>query len=188
MTDEDILEAIGELDDDLIFKAEARRPAAYYVKRSLGIGAACAAIFAAIVIIVPIVFFTFFFRASSSDPSYTGTGAETEIGKENLTVYFVKNGKLLQGEVFIERTPEAVFDEWRSLCGISRDVSLEECSFVEKEIEGGQVVSLMQLTLSEPLADQAEGADGEMLRESLEQTMRKIFGVDMIGITYEETD
>lgn len=147
----DILEAIGNADEEYVIKARAKRKSRKALWIALGSSAACLALFVA----APLIFAASM-RAGAPDPgaangaysetsgvgvaaSRGGDSAEmipqqSETPRENLTevapliddvqIYYVSDGEVLSKTRTMRYDPEIIFAAWREENGIGEEVRL----------------------------------------------------------------
>lgn len=148
----DILEAIGNADEEYVIKARAKRKSRKALWIALGSSAACLALFVA----APLIFAASM-RAGAPDPGVANNGAysetsgvgvaasrggdsaemipqQSETPRENLTevapliddvqIYYVSDGEVLSKTRTMRYDPEIIFAAWREENGIGEEVRL----------------------------------------------------------------
>ncbi len=172
---QNIIDAISDIDEDLIdayFKTDeklrkAKKRKSTYIKWSAA-AAACLvlALLAAVIpqyipAELPVDYEVYFFAGAVE----TGGTYGENIPKENVWVYYAKDGKIWRERVRLPQGAQNAFIAWKHLNGIGDEVKL-----ITYSTGGG---SVLDITLSEPLP---QGND--LLVPSLEKTMCAYFGTE----------
>ncbi len=95
----------------------------------------------------------------------TGGTYGENIPKENVWVYYAKDGKIWRERVRLPQGAQNVFIAWKHLNGIG-----DEVKFITYNTRSGSVI---EITLSEPLPQ-----ENDLLVPSLEKTMFAYFGTE----------
>lgn len=185
MRGDEFLDAIGQIDPDLIEEADRPPKRRVHFWRMLPAAAACLLVtFAAV----------YFPLWQGSDPLDTANSlpqsdsdsvpyaesmpSEPVFGAGKTVVWYVEGGELQTQQIPPLLDPQDVFAAWRTANGIAEEVQLLSCTAEEAGV---------QLTVTSNLADYSASADGELLLESLRQTMALHFCIstDACQITLE---
>ncbi len=198
----DILSAVGEVDDEYVTKAKAKRTSKKKLWIALGSSAAACL---ALVLAVPIMFAMRGATAPTpgtaepngeTAPTDQGTIFETAPVYDNAKIFYVADGKISSKNQPMELSAENAFIAWREANGIGDEVEFVKCEIkdnsfdTEKVIGGVAVVEhtvgdyfILNLTISKKIENYYDRVDSELLLDSLEQTMRHFkedcFNVDL---------
>ena len=192
MTEFDLFDSIGNVDDELIEKAVKPKMNSTNMRLFLITGsiAACA------VIAVTVVFLTSGNNTTleTSVPSiggYTEKGAEissdiTTGGANFITsdIFYVKEGKIEKMPVEHEATPQAVFELWKTMNNIGDEVKLlsvkiESNGITEESVIDGRGVATyhigtdhtLNLMITKNIENYYSRTSKSLLLDSLERTM-----------------
>lgn len=201
----DILNAIGDIDDEYVAKAKAKKTPYKTVWITLGSSlAACLVLFIA----VPLIF-AMTMRASAPDPAaaapsaaasphgeYVQIGVETSPIYDDAKIFYVADGKICSKTMYICFSPENAFTAWREANGIGDEVEFIKCEIKDNgvTVEKDNVVEhtvgdyfILNVTISKNIENYYDRIDSELLLESLERTM-KDYDEDSFfsGIEYDE--
>lgn len=186
MRGDEFLDAMGQIDPDLIEEADQPPKRRAHVWRMLpAVAAACLLVtFAAVYF--PLWHSTDLPSTADSLPQsdsdsvpYAGSvPSEPVFGAGKTVVWYVEGGELQTQQIPPLLDPQDVFAAWRTANGIAEEVQLLSCTAEEAGV---------QLTVTSNLADYSASADGELLLESLRQTMALHFCIstDACQITLE---
>lgn len=186
MRGNELLDAMGQIDPDLIEEADRlpKRRASFWRILS-AVAAAC------LLVTFAAVYFPFWQGTdlpstagalpqsdSNSVPYAESMPSEPVFGTGQTMVWYVDGNELQMQRIPSLSDPQDVFAAWRTANGIAEEVQLVSCTAGE---DGAQ------LMVTGNLADYSASADGELLLESLRQTMAMHFGLsaDACQITLE---
>ncbi len=188
----DILNAVGEVDDEYVTKAKAKK--ASNKKLWIALGSSLAACLA-LVLAVPIIFAM---RGASAPAAGTAEphGAaqppedyrypdpETAPVYANAKIFYVADGKICSKTQIIELSAENAFIAWREANNIGDEVEFVKCeikdnSFDTEKVTGGVAVVehtvgdyfILNVTISKNIENYYDRIDSELLLDSLKQTM-----------------
>ena len=166
MRSDDILDAIGEVDDDLVRGAKEIRRSHKALWLTLSSVAACLLI----VFMLPIVFISMK-GASSADPG--SDGKEEDIS--SISIYY-----LGEDGIAVEQTEwlsiQEVFNTWRDLNGLGEDVRFISQDFIVST-DDPVTVSVVHLVISDDIENYYDSVDKKLLLETLTLTMTEYFDV-----------
>ncbi len=200
----DILNAVGEVDDEYVTKAKAKKASNKKLWITLGSSlAACLAL----VLAVPIMFAmrgAIDPAAGTAEPhgaaqppeDYRYPDLEVAPVYANAKIFYVADGKICSKTQIIELSAESAFIAWREANNIGDEVEFVKCEIkdngfdTEKVIGGVAVVEhtvgdyfILNITISKNIENYYDRVDSELLLDSLEQTMRHFkedcFNVDL---------
>lgn len=184
MKPEDILDAIGNVDETCIKKAKEKKKSNKAVWITVTSIAACLAL----IVSIPYVFF-FFHRISngSSGPH----NEEIVIGQDYVWIYYVDGEKISRQKEWHELSAEVIFNAWKDKNEIGNDVEFikviidSDGKTTESEFDGEGVVEhevgnyrVYNLTISKSIENYYDAIDSELLLESLKQTMTGYSGFE----------
>lgn len=176
MRSDEFLDAIGQIDPDLIEEADRlpKRRASFW-RMLPPVAAAC------LLVTFAAVYVSFWQSAdlpstagalpqsdSNSVPYAGSMPSEPVFGAGQTVVWYVEGDVLQTQRISSLSDPQDVFAAWRTANGIGEEVQLLSCTAGEDSA---------QLTVTANLADYSASADGELLLESLRQTMALHFGL-----------
>lgn len=186
MRGDELLDAMGQIDPDLIEEADRPPKRSAQVWRMLpAVAAAC------LLVTFAAVYFPLWQGAdpldtanslpqsdSNSVPYAESMPSEPVFGTGKTMVWYVDGNELQIQRIPPLLDPQDVFAAWRTANGIGEEVQLVSCTAGEDSA---------QLTVTANLADYSASSDGELLLESLRQTMAVHFGLsaDACQITLE---
>ncbi len=210
----DILNSIGEVDDEYAARAKAKKTPYKTVWIALGSSlAACLTLFLA----VPLIFAM---RGASApaagaaephgetaspieyiDEKHQNTDNELTLAYGDAKIFYVADGKISSKTQSMYYKPEDIFAAWREANGIGNEVEFVKCEVKDNSTDrtismGGKTCTehtvgdyfIYNLTISKRIEDYYDRIDSELLLESLERTM-KDYDEDNIlggGIEYDE--
>ncbi len=189
----DILNAVGEVDDEFVTKAKAKKTSRKKLWITLGSSlAACLAL----VLAVPIMFAMRGATApapGAAEP--TGAAEHPEdygypdpqlapVYCSDAKIFYVADGKICSKTQIIELSAESTFIAWREANNIGDEVEFVKCEIkdnstdTEKVIGGVAVVEhtvgdyfILNITISKNIENYYDRVDSELLLDSLKQTM-----------------
>ncbi len=194
----DILSAVGEVDDEFVTKAKAKKASRKKLWIALGSSAAACL---ALVLAVPIMFAM---RGATAPAPGTAeppeavepTGAaehpedyrypDPEVAPvyDNAKIFYVADGKICSKTQRMELSGENAFIAWREANNIGDEVEFVKCEIkdnstdTEKVIGGVAVVEhtvgdyfILNITISKNIENYYDRVDSELLLDSLKQTM-----------------
>lgn len=186
MRGDEFLDAMSQIDPDLIEEADRPPKRSAHVWRMLpAVAAAC------LLVTFTAVYFPLWQGAdpldtagslpqsdSDSVPYAESMPSEPVFGAGKNMVWYVAGGELQTQQIPLLSDTQEVFAAWRTANGIGEEVQLVSCTAGEDSA---------QLTVTANLADYSASADGELLLESLRQTMALHFCIstDACQITLE---
>ncbi len=174
----DILNAVGEVDDEYVTKAKAKKTSYKKVWIALGSSlAACLALFLA----VPIMFAM---RGASALAPGTAAPPEIDTAAEygDVRIVYVTDGKTRNKTQSMYYKPEEVFAAWREANGLGDEVEFVKCEIkyngkTTKMPGGGTLANheadhfTLNLTISKNIEDYYDHINSELLLQSLKDTM-----------------
>lgn len=173
----DLLDSIGNIDDDIIIKSEKKHKTKKAIFIIVDVAAACLVICSAILVIK----YPFWTETSTPDipePSNEVIEAPTAY---DINIYYVSGNKLDTISQFVEIEPNAIFEAWKKANNIGSEVKLldykEEHQIEDSDYEYSGVVThnigeiTVTLTISKNIEKYYNGTDSELLFESLKNTM-----------------
>lgn len=189
----DILNAVGEVDDEFVTKAKAKKTSRKKLWIALGSSAAACL---ALVLAVPIMFATRGATAPAPGAAEPTGAAEhpEDYGYPDLQlapvycsdakIFYVADGKICSKTQIIELSAESTFIAWREANNIGDEVEFVKCEIkdnstdTEKVIGGVAVVEhtvgdyfILNITISKNIENYYDRVDSELLLDSLKQTM-----------------
>ena len=163
---DDILDAIGEVDEVLVRGAKEVRGSYKTLWVTLGSLAACLLI----LFMYPIVFISMK-GASSADPGSDGEADSIS----SISIYY-----LGEDGIAVDQTEwlsiQEVFNTWRDLNGLGEDVRFISQSFIVST-DDPATVTVVNLVVSDDLENYYETVDKELLLRSLALTMTEYFDI-----------
>lgn len=193
----DILNAIGDVDDEYAAKAKAKRTSYKKVWITLGSSlAACLALFVA----VPVIF-AMTMKASAPAPGAAqppeattphgetappedGVVFETALVHGDVDIYYVDGYKTARITKDLHYSPKEIFAAWREANGIGDEVEFIKCEIkdnsttVEKETSYGSVMEhtvgdyfILNVTISKNIENYYDRIDSKTLLDTLRLTM-----------------
>lgn len=179
MRPDDILDAIGQVDDTCVQQARQKRN----LWKTAGVTAgALAACFLAVFLLLPE-------GEDQPDQPSQPVHAETAIGEaaileENVWIYYVDGQTIAREERFLPCQPRDIFAAWKEKNRIGDEVELirvhidSNSTTTVREFEGMSLVEhklgdyfILNLTVSANLEDYYDAVDPDLLLDSLQQTM-----------------
>ena len=204
MKAEDILDAIGQAEDACIRRARtpvAKKPRRWWI--AVGAVAAC------LLLCVPVMsVFVAMKRANSSGmegmdaaPEQNGVAGEDgdddglrypesnddALAYEEVTVYYVHDGRLESGVKTLPLAPQEVFAVWREANGIGDEVTLLRVHIEDNSttVDNGETVEhtvgdyfILHIRVSANLADYYPAMGESLLTEALKRTMAGYSGIE----------
>ena len=113
-------------------------------------------------------------------PPADSSTAETAVESMDFSIYYVDGGQIVSKTVFLQGTMQAVFACWREANGIGEEVQLlrsevksNGTEYSDDSVAGYQVGDSFTIciTVTQNLSDYCTGDQGDLLLESLKQTM-----------------
>ncbi|OUP04450.1 hypothetical protein B5F36_04595 [Anaerofilum sp. An201] len=186
MRGDDLLDAVGQIDPDLIEEADRPPRRRAPVWRMLPAVAAACLLLALAAAYVPFLQGAEPLEMAGSSPQSDSDSvpyaasmpSEPMFGAGKTVVWYVEGDELQIQRIPPLLDPQDVFAAWRTANGIAEEVQLLSCTAEEDGV---------QLTVTANLAYCSAYTDGELLLESLRQTMAVHFGLsaDACQITLE---
>lgn len=172
MRSDDILDAIGEVDEALVKGAKEIKRSHKTLWMTVSSLAACLLI----MFMFPIVFISMK-GASSADPSAPSEedGANDSIGRTEVSIYYVEDGEIAADKVEWLEIRE-FFNAWRDLNGLGEDVEFIDQFFI-CSADDPTSVTVVNLWISDEIENYYETVDKELLLRSLTLTMTEYFDV-----------
>lgn len=163
---DDILDAIGEVDEALVRGAKEVRGSHKTLWVTLGSLAACLLI----LFMYPIVFISMK-GASSADPGSDGEADSIS----SISIYY-----LGEDGIAVDQTEwlsiQEVFNTWRDLNGLGEDVRFISQSFIVST-DDPATVTVVNLWISDEIENYYDTMDKELLLRSLTLTMTEYFDI-----------
>lgn len=153
MKSDDILDAIGLVEDAYIKKAKEKKKSKKNKKNmwiTIGTIAACLVLF----FLIPNI------------PNFIGYNAEGPEDGNHVWIYYVDGNAISREQATLPKTSQAVFASWKEKNGIGEEVVLLDVT--ESPEEDG---AALYITVSANIETYYETIDAELLLESLKQTM-----------------
>lgn len=196
MTQEKIVDAITELDPDILDRYFAMKNESVAKKKSkkctwMKWASAVAACFG---LVIAVTFIAQYIPTEYNlNYSYVGdNGKETYIASENVWIYYAENGHIKRERVRLPCTAENVFNTWKHLNSIGDDVKLLECKTtsngkeITSDLDGEEIAHYKQgdrfvlnITVTKDLRSYA---GHEVLVDSLKKTMSEYSDIDLSEI------
>ena len=168
MRSDDILDAIGELDEVLVRNAKNIKRSHKTLWMTLGSIAACILI----TFMFPIVFISMR-GASSADPS--APEANDSVGKTHVSIYYVE-GDIISVDKIEFAAVEDVFNTWRNSNCLGDDVRFIDQFFICSSDDPSSS-TVVNIWISEEIENYYETVDKDLLLKSLKLTMMEYFDV-----------
>ncbi len=188
----DILNAVGEVDDEFVTKAKAKK--ASRKKLWIALGSSLAACLA-LVLAVPIVF-TMRGASAPAPGAVEPPGAaehpedygypylETAPVFDDVKIFYVADGKICSKTQRMELSAENAFIAWREANNIGDEVEFVKCEIKDNSTDrtiaiGGETFTehimgdyfILNITISKNIENYYDRIDSELLLDSLKQTM-----------------
>lgn len=169
---DDILDAIGEVDEVLVRGAKEVRGSHKTLWVTLGSLAACLLI----LFMYPIVFISMK-GASSADPSAPSQndGENDAIGRTEVSIYYVEDGEIAVDKVEWLQIRE-FFNAWRDTNGLGEDVEFIN-QFLICSADDPPSSTVVNLWISDEIENYYDTMDKELLLRSLTLTMTEYFDI-----------
>ncbi len=197
MRADELLDAIGQADDDCIKRA--REPLAHKAHRRWWVAAGSLAACLVLFLCMPALIARK--GANSAAPEQndaTGEGADDSglrypesnddaLAYDDVMVYYVHNGVLESGVKTLPLAPQDVFAAWRDANSIGDEVKLLHIGIEDNSttVDNGVTVEhavgeyfILRLTVSAVLTEYYEVLDETLLLESLKKTMTGYLDID----------
>ncbi len=162
MKPDDLLDAIGNVDDALIATAQEcpRRKHLSKLWIPLASVAACVLLF----IVLPVVFISLRGAGSEdyAEPPKTGQSP----GNVRVQIYYLKDNEIATSEQLLLPSVEEIFAAWLALNGIDEEVRLIRISYAD---------GVTTFTVTEELVTYYDTMDASLLLESLQTTLQHAF-------------
>lgn len=189
MKPDDILDAIGNVDETCVKKAKEKKKLNKKVWFTVGSLAACAVL----VFCLPFIFSSGFLNDSITTGSPAPDG-ETAIEYKDVWIYYVKEDSLEREMQYLPIKASEIFYSWKQENGIGDEVVLidyrieSDSTTSTSEFDDEGVVKhelgdyrILNVTVSKNIEEYYNTIDSELLLESLKQTM-----TGYIGLEFEE--
>lgn len=154
MKPDDILDAIGNVDDVYIKKAKEKKKAHKVMWIAISTIAACLALF----VVSPMLLFFGGFGATAPKDS-VGNEMKAEWG--DVWIYYVDGSKISCEQEYMQLPPKEIFAVWKEKNGIGDEVVL-----ISVEAD-----SVYNIAISKNIENYYDIINSELLLESLERTM-----------------
>ncbi len=195
----DILSAVGEVDDEYVTKAKAKKASKKKLWIALGSSAAACL---ALVLAVPIMFAMRGATApapgtaeppgaveppEAAEPPEDYRYPDPEVAPvyDNAKIFYVADGKICSKTQRMELSGENAFIAWREANNIGDEVEFVKCEIKDNSIDrtitttGGETVIehimgdyfILNVTISKRIEDYYDRVDSKLLLDSLKQTM-----------------
>ncbi len=180
MKADDLLDAIGIIDDESILNAKQIKKSRKRAWITIGSVAACLVLF----FLIPNI--PNFIGYNSSDDRYIEmSNTEIALAYDFIDIYYIENGNIKSEKVYLPCSPEDIFYYWRDKNGIG-----EEVQFIKVNIESNSKTTVSQfqgegvvehqigdyriynLTISKNFKNYYKQFDEKLLLEALEKTMK----------------
>lgn len=177
MKPDDILDAIGNVDETCVIKAKEKKKSRKALWITIGSLAACI-----LVVLFPSIIFNHIGYDSAAPEN--ASDQEIEVEHKDVWIYYVKDGQIYKTEEYTAIQASSVFALWKEKNSIGDEVELIEYKIESNsttstsEHNGEGVVKheigdykVLNITVSANLEAYYESIDSELLLESLKQTM-----------------
>lgn len=177
MKSDDILDAIGNVDDACVKKAKEKKKSHKAIWITIGSLAACA-----VLRYLPFIFIAMHGAGAAMDGS--PSNGEIAVAYKDVRLYYVDENEIKQTERYLPLSAEEIFAAWREKNDIGDEVAFfgteidSNGKTVEYESDGEAVVRheigdyfVYTLTISKRIEDYYDRVDPELLLESLKKTM-----------------
>ena len=180
MRADDLLDAIGKIDDESILDAKQIKKSKKRTWITIVSVAACLVLF----FLIPNI--PNFIGYNSSDDRYTEmSSTEMILAYDYIDVYYIENNTIKSEKVYLPCSPEDIFYYWRDKNGIG-----EEVRFIKVKIESNSKTTVSQfqgenvvehqigdyhvynLTISKNFKNYYKQFEESLLLEALEKTMK----------------
>ncbi len=177
----DILSAVGEVDDEYVTKAKAKKASRKKLWIALGSSAAACL---ALVLAVPIMFAM---RGANAPAPGTAAPPEIDTAAEygDVRIFYVTDGKTRNKTQSMYYKPEEVFAAWREANGLGDEVEFVKCEIKYNgkttKMPSGETFDheadyfTLNLTISKNIENYYDRIDSELLLPSLKDTMIGFF-------------
>ena len=176
MKRDDILDAIGNVDDACVKRAKEKKKSHKKVWITLGSLAACLLV----VFMLPGIILNF----GGYDSADNVQDEEIAVEYKNVWIYYVEDGQICKAKEYTAMQASSIFALWKEKNGIGDEVELikfrieSNSSTTTSEYDGEGIVKhevgdyrVLKITVSANLEAYYETIDSELLLESLKQTM-----------------
>lgn len=177
---EQLVDAIGNVDDKYIVNARKENRRSNY-RKILSVAAACVLLTVA----SPWIVLSIVKMGSTNDVAMDqnqpdGSQGEVTISYDNMTIYYVKDGKIKKEKEYLPCVAAEVFTAWKEKNGIGAEVLLLNFKIEDNGTtteEGGMVSHTvgtyfeLHITVSKELENYYEMLGEELLLQSLKETM-----------------
>ena len=184
MKPDDILDAIGNIDDVCVKKAKAKKKSHKAVWITIGSIVACLAL----VVCMPYVLF---FLKGAYDSNPGNAGEEMAVGWDYVRIYYVDGDEIKQQKEWLRLSAEDIFNVWKEKNGLGDDVELirviidSNSKTAVSEFDGEGVVNhevgnyhIYNLTITKSIENYYDTIDRELMLESLKRTMTGYSGIE----------
>ncbi len=170
MRPDDILDAIGNVDDSLLVTAQERPKPVKLLKHLTQL----APVAACVLLLLVLSFGFFILRGNEKESS----GPPDSVQKEQALIYYVDNNEIVSSERLLPLNVEYLFEAWRNLNRLNENVRLIDISYAE---------NTTTITITEALKTYYETVDATLLLNSLQLTLQHAFPSDYedCRFTYE---
>ncbi|MBQ8683941.1 MAG: hypothetical protein IJ518_05440 [Clostridia bacterium] len=188
MRAEDLLDAIGQVDDGCVQRAREKQPARKRGWLAVGALAAC------LVLVLCSPLMIALRGANSAAPEGIGgdkTGdaenGDLAIQYADTRIYYVDGDTVRYAVRYLPQTAEEIFTAWREKNDIGGEVVLLDAVIEDNgtTVDNGETVEhtvgdyfILRLTVSENLKEYFEALDEALLLDSLKHTMTGYSGID----------
>lgn len=182
MKSTDILDAIGNVDDELIEKAKEIKKSYKAILLSMGALAACLLL----IILAPYIKNITGHDGIKYDNTLSEQDTETAIVSDNVWIYYVDGSQIKSEQQFLQLSTEEIFYAWRDKNGLGEDVKYirvkidSNSTTTESEVNGSTIIShklgdyfIFNITISKNIENYYDKVDSKLLLESLKKTMTK---------------
>lgn len=172
MTKEKFYTLLGDLSEETVHAAEhppVTRKGAVWLRLAAAAACVCLLVGAGI-----------HFLPGRELPQEDSSTAETAVKSMDFSIYYVDGGQIVSKTVFLPGTMQDVFACWREANGIGEEVQLlrsevksNGTEYSDDSVAGYQVGDSFTIciTVTQNLSDYCTGDQGDLLLESLKQTM-----------------
>lgn len=179
MKPDDILDAIGNVDDACVERAKKKSRSTKSVWITVGSLAACLVLVLCIpMIIIPSQ------GGESAAPNADGEGNEMAIHWDDVWIYYVNGDEICRQREYLPVSPKEIFDVWKEKNSIGDDVEFIEVRIdsnsktTDSKFNGDDVVMyeigdyfVYNITVTKTIENYYDTINSELLLKSLKQTM-----------------
>ena len=181
MKPDDILDAIGNVEEIYVKKAKEKKKSHWMTWIAVSSIAACVAV------MIGIPFLSFFLHGAGSSAPPGGAEDAATLVRADVWIYYVDGEEISRQEEWLQLSAEDIFYMWRDKNGLGEDVQFirAEIDSNGKTVESENIVNhevgdyfVYNLTITKSIENYYDIIDSELLLESLKQTMLEYSDID----------